>query len=153
VSVKHPHLIKFLVGLGVVLFAQCGVTRRSEIYLIPKGFTGWVRIEYGVYGAPTLSEEGRRYLVRVPNQGYVRTSTKFEEGWAIDQFLYVDGQGNRERLALGELDKHTGSIWGIATGFDQSHSNKGPIYRTFFVGSETLFLKNPSPNNRGAESR
>lgn len=41
----------FVIAVAII---GCDITREAETYLIPAGYIGWVRIDYGVAGAPPL---------------------------------------------------------------------------------------------------
>ncbi len=64
-------------------------------FYLPKGYEGWIMINYGVAGADPLPEiEGVQQL-RVPESGILNTSTTLEIGWRRDQFFWIDESGNQ----------------------------------------------------------
>ena len=71
-----------LVGLFVYgpFVADLFLHRRpSARYLIPAGYVGWVRVEYGADGAAPLGREGKYLLVRVGADGTARTSSELPQ--------------------------------------------------------------------------
>src|SRR5687768_18524256 len=48
--------------------------RPPEKILLPDGFVGWTRLDYGVEGAPPLARDGEYVVIRYPEQGHVSTS-------------------------------------------------------------------------------
>lgn len=119
-------------------------TRRPNSFLIPPGYVGWVRVSYGIAGAPALSLENGRYLVKFPADGHLVTSTPFVEGTAVDKYYYNSPAG-RQSL----LDTEVGQgcmIWSdhaeiTSAGSQnvlQSGSNPSAA-RLFFVGTRKQF--------------
>ncbi len=71
--------------IGALLLAVSGCSKRElkEIEIdLPANFSGQVDIEMGVPGAPELHREKSRYVVSVPADGKVVTSTVFAGGTA-----------------------------------------------------------------------
>ena len=61
--------------------------------LIPTGYTGLIKIEYGVKGAPPLTVEQGHYLHRIPPDGHLQTCTYFPSGCVnFDEWYYVKDQ-------------------------------------------------------------
>ena len=71
-----------------VLFAGCREDRRSDVFLIPKGYVGPIRIQYGVQGASPLQINGNSFYIVIPPDGLLKTSTDPESGWGDDRFYY-----------------------------------------------------------------
>ena len=100
--------------------------------LIPSGYKGWVRIEYGVSTAPPLPREGKFLLLRIATDGTLKTATDLPEGWGHDEFFYVSG-GERRQLSNAGWCKG-GMIWDEVTGqrvfpkvFEILRRHRGPI--------------------------
>ena len=45
-------------------------------YLIPRGYVGWIRVDFNVKAAPPLPVEGNYYVVRIPATGYFFSSLR-----------------------------------------------------------------------------
>ena len=86
-----------LLLLGV-LAAGCGTFRAPQHYLIPDGFSGWVYVQYDNPSCPALEVRAGRQVVRVPSNGRVCTSTKYETGVATDLWEYVRPDGSTRPL-------------------------------------------------------
>ncbi len=118
--------------------------------MIPEGYVGWVKVEFGVPGAPPLPREAGQYVVHVPPSGVVKTSTQEESGQTTDSFYYYSNAGSR---ALPDRDSGAASlIWGRlhseALGISGKH-----VYREFFVGTEQQFKEQANPGSHaGANS-
>jgi hypothetical protein len=133
---------KTVVLLLLVTFLWgCGPRRHGEVHLIPEGYVGTVRVDYGVQGAAPLPLEHGKYVVRVPATGHVVTSTPFEEGSGRDEFYYV-ADSRRTKLAWGrggmiqarrdgELPVSSSRPWER-----QRRENQGRFYSLYFVGTE-----------------
>ncbi len=116
--------------------------RPPSRFLIPSGYRGWVRIEYRVSNAPQLPREGDYLLVRLADDGTLKTSSELPEGWGHDQFFYVSG-GQRKQLSNAGWCKG-GMIWDEVISKDE-HS---PLFLKFFVGTEDQFRLETDPTSK-----
>ena len=92
----------YLVGLLIaVLQVACGchTARRIEIWVIPAGYVGWVRLDYGVQGAAALPLAGGKVQIRMPVTGRLFTSSFYEVSVDDNEYYVQDGLGLR-RLAV-----------------------------------------------------
>ena len=66
--------------------------RPANIY-IPDGYVGWVRIEYGVKGAPALKTDffGPWEYQWFPASGLLQTSSLLRDGAATARYFYYSG--------------------------------------------------------------
>jgi len=90
-------VLQTLAFCAILSAAGCGVWKKSELVLIPDGYIGWIRIEYGVPGAPKLQEKDGAYEIHIPQTGRFETSTPMSSGLANDKYFYVLADGNNER--------------------------------------------------------
>jgi hypothetical protein len=113
-----------------------GPHREPQEYYIPKGYVGWVRVEYGVKGAPELPskwfEPHQQYWF--PESGLLRTSSQLYQGAASAHHFYYHG---KEVTPLPENMEHGGVISWIVNKPDGSPI--GMDFVTFFVGSEEQY--------------
>jgi hypothetical protein len=109
-------------------------TRSSSLFLIPEGYAGWIRIEFEVQGAPPLPIEGGQYVLKIPSDGVLRTSSAEQYGWAKDHYYYYSGQGVRALPDSGPAEL----IWGKINGEESATSGKRK-YEEFFVGDVQQF--------------
>jgi len=116
--------------------------RPPSRFLIPSGYTGWVRIEYRVPHAPPLSREAKYVLVRLADDGTLRTSSDLPEGWGHDQFFYVSGD-QRKQLSNAGWCKG-GMIWDEITGKEEHATS----FLRFFVGTEDQFRLEKDPSGK-----
>lgn len=107
---------------------------RSSRFLIPENYTGWVRIEFDVQGAPPLPKEGGEYVITIPPDGILRTSSPEQYGWAHDRYYYYSGQAMRSLSDSGE----GALIWGKLNGEASGKSGQRK-YEEFFVGTAEQF--------------
>jgi len=116
--------------------------RPPSRFLIPSGYTGWVRVDYGISSAPPLPREGKYLLVRLASHGTLRTSSGLPDGWGHDQFFYVSGD---QRKALSNAGWCKGGmIWDEITGKDERASS----FLKFFVGTEDQFRMEKDPSGK-----
>jgi hypothetical protein len=110
--------------------------RRPKRYLIPTGYTGWVKIHHGVKGSPALVLEGGFYVLKIPSDGKLVTSSELEYGSAMDQYYYHSGPVRQD---ISEFLTTTGiQIWGKETSPFQDPQPER-IYEAFFVGTEEQY--------------
>ena len=124
-----------LTGLALWLGAGARTsTGRSSRFLIPEGYTGWIRIEFEVQGAPPLPMEAGQYVLKIPSDGTLRTSSAEQYGWAKDHYSYYSAQGVRALPDSGPAEV----IWGKINGEESAASGKRK-YEEFFVGDVHQF--------------
>ncbi len=70
--------------------------RPAEIYF-PDGYVGWVRIEYGVPGAPALQRDffGPMEYQRFPPSGLLQTSSELYDGAASVRYYYYSNHDEK----------------------------------------------------------
>jgi hypothetical protein len=136
--VSLPVLLGGLI-YGPFIFDLLLHRRPPSRFLIPAGYKGWVRIEYRVPNAPLLPREGKYLLVRLANDGTLKTSSDLPEGWGHDQFFYIS-EGLRKQLSNAGWCKG-GMIWDEVTGKDE-HSL---LLLKFYVGTEDQFRMETDP--------
>jgi hypothetical protein len=109
-------------------------TPRSMRFLIPEGYSGWVRIEFEVPDAPALPEDAGQPLLRIPPSGTLRTSSPEQYGWVNNSYAFYSSAGVRRvpDSGPGKL------IWGKINGEASGASGKRK-YEEFFVGTEQQF--------------
>ena len=126
-------ILVFAIGTWVTLSVHQTV-RRSLRVLIPEGYTGWVRVEFEVQGAPMLPLEGGQYVLRIAADGSLKTSSLEQYGWAKDSY-YFDSIAGVHPIPDAGPDRR---IWGRINGEAAGTSGKRK-YEEFFVGTEQQF--------------
>src|SRR5579863_2671002 len=118
--------------------------QRSSRFLIPEGYTGWIRIEFEVPGAAPLPVEGGQYIVKIPSTGMLQTSSPEQYGWADDHYYYYSAQNTRPLPDSGP----SGLVWGKING--EKAGASGPRkYEEFFVGTQQQFKDQVNEENKG----
>jgi len=110
-------------------------TRRPSRFLIPEGYTGWVRVEFEVPGAAPLPNEAGQYVIKIPPNGSLQTSSPEQYGWAKDGYDYYSAQGTRSFSDSGPDAR----IWGKLNAEASGASGKRK-YEEFFVGTRQQFM-------------
>lgn len=83
-----------VIGLCLLL---AGCKRYTpEQWIIPAGYAGWLRLDYGVAGAPPLPLEKGRYIVRVSRSGRLATSTANNPPVRLNEFYFEDSSGRHK---------------------------------------------------------
>ena len=139
---KRP--ARILVGVATLIFViAVGVwfsintrssTPRSLRFLIPEGYSGWVRVEFETPGAPPLPQDAGQTMVTIPTSGSLKTSSPEQYGWAKDSYAFYSNAGLRPIPDSGEGRL----IWGKING-EASGSSGRRKYEEFFVGTQQQF--------------
>jgi hypothetical protein len=140
--VREPACVARRIVYGPFILDLLLHRRPPSRFLIPAGYQGWVRIEYGNSSAPPLEREGKYLLLRVASDGTLKTSSDLPDGRGHDQFFYVRGAG-RQQLSNSGWCKG-GMIWDEVTGMDE-HAAK---FLKFFVGTEDQFRLETDPTGK-----
>lgn len=97
--------------LQLAVLAGCGHAhtpdRPPELVLLPDGFVGWVRLDYGVEGAPPLPREGESVVLRFPDDGYLKTSSVLKGSYGLRVVQYYAGE---RRVPLPDAFHATGGF-------------------------------------------
>lgn len=123
------------IGLGIwFTINNRSSTPRSLQFLIPEGYSGWVRVEFEIPGAPPLPEQAGQTVVKIPSTGSLQTSSPEKYGWAKDSYAFYSGGSVRPipDSGAGRL------IWGKINGETSGSSGKRK-YEEFFVGTQQQF--------------
>lgn len=126
-----------LILLCAIIGLACSEKQRPvEIYEIPDGYVGWVRVDYGQASCRNPSGP---MLVR--NDGRACSLSNFREGSAMDEFYYV---GSRGRQPIGDGEQLIlNRTYNVRRGADGLVVER---YQEFFVGTrEQLKAQAPSP--------
>lgn len=145
---------RVIVGIAsLVLFVAVGAwvalsvhqtVRRSLRFVIPEGYTGWVRVEFEVQGAPSLPVQDGQYVLRIAADGSLKTSSLEQYGWAKDSY-YSAATSEMHPLPDEGPDRR---IWGKINGEATGTSGKRK-YEEFFVGTEQQFKEQRAGVKRG----
>jgi len=152
-STKRPTRIivgvtTLVIVIGLVAWMSVSArttTRRSSRFLIPEGYTGWVRVEFEVAGTPALPVEAGQYMLTISPTGLLRTSSPEQFGWANDSYYYSSSAGTRRISDSGPQ----ALIWGKING-EASNSFGKRKYEEFFVGTHQQFKEQTIGDWKGA---
>lgn len=103
---KSDHLLKALAFVFVVNLLSCSVfATKTCKYLIPKSYTGWVRVYTGIEGAEKIpiSDDGLIYTFKVAADGKLITSTSADSE-AYIEFYFYDSNGITRIQRTNEKD-------------------------------------------------
>lgn len=107
---------------------------RSFHFLIPEGYTGWVRVEFEIPGAPPLLTQSGHTLIKIPPAGTLKTSTPEQSGSVNDEYASYSNDIVRPLPDAGPEKR----VWGKITGELQGPTGKKK-YEEFFVGTQQQF--------------
>jgi hypothetical protein len=114
--------------------------RPPERFLIPAGYTGWVRVDFRRKDAPPLPMEDGRRLLKLNAQGMLQTSSDPQLGHGRDDFFYYAGD-HRTQLSNAGVCKG-GMVWQTETMVDDRTSTP---FERFFVGTESQYRHEVDP--------
>jgi hypothetical protein len=127
--------IAMLTGLAFWLGSSTRYSaHRASRFLIPDGYTGWIRVEFEAPGAPPLPMQNGQYILKIPADGILRTSSPEQYGWAQDHYYYDSAQGVRALPESGQAEL----VWGRINAEASAASGKRK-YEEFFVGTAQQF--------------
>lgn len=121
--------------------------RSSERYIVPAGYTGWVRIDFGQPTALPLPIENGRRIFKLDSHGALATSDSPRSGHAKDEFFAATPRGLQPLLYLGVCKG--GTIWGLETLTDD---RTGKPFTRFFVGTEGEYRHEVDPTGKNFPS-
>ncbi|HSZ60661.1 MAG TPA: hypothetical protein VK828_02625 [Terriglobales bacterium] len=137
-----PLMIGVIV-LGPAAFDLVFHRRQPERFLIPAGYTGWVRIEFRRNGTPPLPIEDGRLLLKLNAKAALQTSSSPLSGHGKDDFYYYSGD-RRTPLSNAGVCKG-GMIWQVETMVDEPTSTP---FERFFVGNEDRYRHEVDPTGK-----
>ncbi len=143
VAVLGAPLFIAAVVLGPTAFDLVFHRRPPERFLIPAGYSGWVRIDFRRKDASPLPMEDGRLLLKLDEHGTLRTSSDPQSGHGRDDFFYYSGD-RRTPLSNAGVCKG-GMIWQVETMVDEPTST--PFAR-FFVGTEDQYRHEVDPTGK-----
>ena len=128
----------------LLMFMLSGLTacehehRRPAKVYIPDGYVGWVRIEYGVEGAPELERDffGPWEYQLFPPSGLLRTSSALHDGAATVDYFY--GSGNDAKPLSHEMVNGGIISWCVKK---PDGSRLERHFLTYFVGPKEEYEK------------
>jgi hypothetical protein len=149
---RAPFIIATVLGLPIVIaaavfgpaaFDLVFHRRPPERFLIPAGYSGWVRVDFRHKNAPPLPMEDGRLLVKLDAQGALQTSSDPQLGHGRDDFFYYSGD-RRTPVSNAGVCKG-GMVWQIETMVDDRTSTP---FERFFVGTEVEYRQEVDPTGR-----
>lgn len=135
------------------LLISCGSKKVTpEIFLIPSGYRGEVKVIFGEPCGNKESFDGKKRLYIVPESGILISQFKQEFGIINQEYYYVDANGQRTlipKMMLSDFNEETTTTinehepprnqvgifqWGN-TGNTQLEGDKRYMYYQFYVGT------------------
>ncbi len=130
-------VVTVVLVIGGFAWVQKGAqhpARLSSRFVIPEGYTGWVRVEFDVKDAPPLPVENGQYVLKIPATGALRTSSPEQYGWAKDSYFFYSATESQQIRDSGRDSLIWGKINGQASGVSGTRT-----YEEFFVGTNQQF--------------
>ena len=149
---RAPIVIVAVLGLPILIAAAIlGPTpfdlvfhrRPPERFLIPAGYSGWVRVDFRQKDAPPLPMEDGRLLLKLNARGALQTSSDPQLGHGRDDFFFYSGD-RRTPLSNAGVCKG-GMVWQIETMVDDRTSTP---FERFFAGTENQYRHEVDPTGK-----
>jgi hypothetical protein len=77
-------------------------TRPNDIWEVPEEFRGLIRVQYGRSQCQALAMRAGDYVLSVPANGVICTSTNYPEGRGTERFIRVRPDGSTEPMRAPE---------------------------------------------------
>lgn len=90
--------LALLVIWRLQVVADVQPARTNQRFVLPEGFSGALRVYYGIDGAPPLPVENGWRLIEVPRSGIVETSSAIEYGKGLDVIVRRTPEGELATL-------------------------------------------------------
>jgi hypothetical protein len=88
---------RILLCISLLALAACRPTWKKELWIIPRDYVGWLRLDYSMTDQPVLPVENGRYIVRMPGTGRMLTSSMNTAPIDTNEYAVEDSSG-RHRL-------------------------------------------------------
>jgi hypothetical protein len=132
----------------LVATVSCASKSRPEKWIIPENYTGWLRLDYAITGAPSLPMEGGAYLVRIPQSGRLETSSPYNPSVDKNEFFVTTDHGLQKLGFSQEMMAHSQPAieeYAVQNAFGFFEVAKNTVQRPgkcVFVGTDPAFRDN-----------
>ena len=130
--------------LLLLIPAGCIRNSRSSHFYFPENYTGWVVVYYDVKNAAPFDFNKGAYIINVPKNGVVKTSSSPEFGVAQNSYFYVD-DNHPIGYSINKNSQGQIAVWpgwfsdGQIEQFDENRKktiiHRHPPCSVFFVGT------------------
>jgi len=130
-----------LAACSLMVDLGCSAGRR-ELWIIPEGYAGWLRLDYGIQEAPPLPLDHGKYVVRMSRSGRMQTSTVNIS--AIDTNGYYSGDAVGLKPLVFKWPAPNGYAIQNVYGNGVLKANRKPEihFECVFAGTRDQFLSN-----------
>ncbi|MFD1424601.1 DUF6843 domain-containing protein [Laceyella tengchongensis] len=128
---------------SILTILSVGCTKENHfdlVFLIPKGFTGWVYAVGDIPGKKALVKEDGKWLVPISHDGQLRTCTSLDGEGGVE-FYFVDEKGKRTKahMEYETIDwvpkKGVIYVQGFHSVGREDEKGEYPTMQQFFVGT------------------
>lgn len=133
-------LLSVVIVTCLLIFTACQEKRQPNRYLIPQGYSGWVKTVYNVKDASPLPRDGEYLIHKFPDSGVITTATFCQSGWALDEFYFYTETNALEKIAPEKMIHSQGNSMQY-----ESNGQITNVETRFFVGTDEQFQKTSAP--------
>jgi hypothetical protein len=125
----------------------CGPTIHRRLLVIPKGYRGWLAIQYDVKQAPPLIYENGQIVLVFPKSGVLKTSSPVDHEYIVDRYVYRDAKGTYPLRWQGmdengkEVSTEGVMVWGGSVKEEGMGNDTIAVYEARFVGTKQEYEK------------
>jgi hypothetical protein len=100
-NISKKNILFFTLTMGILsIISSCSGGKQKEALLIPDGYSGYLRVVYGMKCAPAEESKDGRTTIKFQDNGIALIQVAYKEGARVDnEYYYVDANGNRKKLS------------------------------------------------------
>lgn len=135
--------VRTLLLAGLLILATCRPAWKRELWIIPRDYVGWLRLDYSVTNRPSLRVEDGRYIVRMQAARRMQTSSMNPAPIDTNEYAVEDATG-RHRIE-SFYPKLVPPRYGIQNAYwvgTVSDNKPAAQFRCVFVGTLSDFQEN-----------
>jgi len=135
--------VRLLIFASLLTLATCHPRSKRELWIIPRDYVGWLRLDYSVADQPALPVENGCYIVRMPRTGRLQTSSMNTAHIDTNEYAFEDSTGRHrvESFSSTLLSPRYGIQNAYWVGRVSDHKVEAQ-FRCAFVGTASDFQTN-----------
>lgn len=135
-------LVSVFIVLGLLVRPEVTLPQTALAYrfLIPEGYVGWIRIDFGISGTAPLPMQDGFYVFKISETGRFQTSSRDLLDSRRNEFFYYSGDTKYRLRQGGPREQRLVQVEFSGPGI--GHRDPVPSrYRYIFIGPSDVFNK------------
>jgi hypothetical protein len=133
-------LLSVVAATCLLILTACQEKRHPNRFLIPQGYSGWIKTIYNAKDASLLPRDGEYLIHKFPDSGVISTATFCETGWALDEFYFYTKNNSLEKIDPENMIHLQGNSMQY-----ESNGQITNVEARFFVGTNEQLQNTTSP--------